>query len=375
MNAFPMKSIFIGITLIIFNLSCKDDHGTGTENNDFYLKVTVKDINNHLISGLRVSGWNRITGDTYSMKQTRKNQTLSNITAFTTIEFDAPIEFKGSLTVFDLKNNQIAVLFDKELFDPGCLEVEWPAENLPSGVYRIQFTAINPINDSLLYRQYIYASLDHRQVDRNVLGFTSNNGDFISREKILFPVLFNLPSINRRDEFNNDLGTFTYSDSIVIILTDTIKHQQQIYKRKIINGPNDFSLIWQPTIECRPFPDTFLQTTNQFDTVKLRYKLTKPDSIILPPPEPLPTKFWLYQNYPNPFSPVTTIVYTLPKSMHVKLVVYDVLGRELITLIDGIQDAGYYSVVFNASSVSSGVYLYKLIAGKLTLVKRMIVIQ
>ena len=74
----------------------------------------------------------------------------------------------------------------------------------------------------------------------------------------------------------------------------------------------------------------------------------------------LPTNFILFQNYPNPFNPTTSISYQLPVSRNVKLKVYDVLGREVTTLVDAFKQAGNYKVIFNASQFASGVYLYRL---------------
>ncbi|MDP1675554.1 MAG: T9SS type A sorting domain-containing protein [Bacteroidota bacterium] len=73
-----------------------------------------------------------------------------------------------------------------------------------------------------------------------------------------------------------------------------------------------------------------------------------------------PTKFLLEQNYPNPFNPTTTINYALPKAGNVVLKVYDVLGKEVTTLVSNYQESGRYSVEFDASKLSSGMYIYKL---------------
>ncbi|MBN8569446.1 MAG: T9SS type A sorting domain-containing protein [Ignavibacteria bacterium] len=72
-----------------------------------------------------------------------------------------------------------------------------------------------------------------------------------------------------------------------------------------------------------------------------------------------PNKFTISQNYPNPFNPATTIAYDMPFNGTVKLVVFDNIGREVATLVNGNINAGYYKVAFNASALPSGVYFYK----------------
>ncbi|MCH7690045.1 MAG: T9SS type A sorting domain-containing protein [candidate division Zixibacteria bacterium] len=76
----------------------------------------------------------------------------------------------------------------------------------------------------------------------------------------------------------------------------------------------------------------------------------------------LPTVFALDQNYPNPFNPSTEISFALPTSGHVSLIIYNVLGQEVETLVDEHMDAGNHTVTWEASSYSSGVYFYRLIA-------------
>ncbi len=86
--------------------------------------------------------------------------------------------------------------------------------------------------------------------------------------------------------------------------------------------------------------------------------------------------FELYQNYPNPFNPVTIIRFDLPKQTFVKLKVYDVLGREVATILDKeMPPVNGYEVVFDASKLSSGIYYYKLITSDITISKRMVIIK
>jgi photosystem II stability/assembly factor-like uncharacterized protein len=87
------------------------------------------------------------------------------------------------------------------------------------------------------------------------------------------------------------------------------------------------------------------------------------------------TKYNLEQNYPNPFNPTTMIKYDLPESGLVSLKVYDILGREVQTLVNGNKIKGTYEVSFNGSNLASGVYLYKLKTGNFTSIKKMMLIK
>ena len=83
----------------------------------------------------------------------------------------------------------------------------------------------------------------------------------------------------------------------------------------------------------------------------------------------LPDEFALHQNYPNPFNPVTTLRYDLAEDAMVNIIIHDMLGRQVKTLINRTQDAGYKSVIWNATNdygkpVSAGIYLYQKQAGK-----------
>lgn len=89
----------------------------------------------------------------------------------------------------------------------------------------------------------------------------------------------------------------------------------------------------------------------------------------------LPKTFALSQNYPNPFNPTTVIDYQLPKDTHVTLRVYDVLGREVATLVDGEVSAGYHQAAFNGSRFASGVYFYRLTTPGFTKVMKMLLVK
>ena len=88
-----------------------------------------------------------------------------------------------------------------------------------------------------------------------------------------------------------------------------------------------------------------------------------------------PENFALIQNYPNPFNPTTTIGYQLSVTSHLTIKVYNLLGKEVATLVEGVQQAGHYSVNFDASGLVGGIYLYQLKAGKQVETKKFILLK
>ncbi|MDD5362537.1 MAG: T9SS type A sorting domain-containing protein [Ignavibacteria bacterium] len=88
-----------------------------------------------------------------------------------------------------------------------------------------------------------------------------------------------------------------------------------------------------------------------------------------------PGKFNLSQNYPNPFNPTTKIDYEIPADSKVQIKIYDISGKEVMQLVNLNQKAGYYTIQFNAGSLSSGTYFYKLIAGSDVITKKMTLIK
>jgi hypothetical protein len=89
----------------------------------------------------------------------------------------------------------------------------------------------------------------------------------------------------------------------------------------------------------------------------------------------IPKVFKLYQSYPNPFNPSSTIKFDIPNGSDVKMVLYNTLGQEVTTLVNGHIDAGSYSVTWDASNFPSGVYFYKITAGNFTDIHKMVLIK
>ena len=103
-----------------------------------------------------------------------------------------------------------------------------------------------------------------------------------------------------------------------------------------------------------------------------------PDLVTVKVGDLVPTEYSLGQNYPNPFNPATAVNYQIPMTksqVHTTLKIYNILGQEVATLLDGMQEPGYYTVTWDASEMASGVYFYRLTAGAFTATRNMVLMK
>jgi len=158
--------------------------------------------------------------------------------------------------------------------------------------------------------------------------------------------------------------------------------EPMITRAYLLTNPNDSLIIKQPAQYLRTgyFPTRY---TISYDASNQRYNIVLRDFVfrmgnpvgIQNIGVNIPDNFTVYQNYPNPFNPTTKIKFALPTSSFAKLVVYDMLGREMETLVNEQLNAGTYEADWSADKFSSGVYYYKLITGEYTETKKMILIK
>lgn len=128
--------------------------------------------------------------------------------------------------------------------------------------------------------------------------------------------------------------------------------------------------------EARIFWSPFNQDHGYEDARLWMYTWLEDDQVVTDvPTETLPLSYSLSQNYPNPFNPATQITYSIQKAGMVSLKIYDILGRVVANLVNENKESGSYTVDFNASQLSSGVYFYKLESGSFTSVKKMMLVK
>ncbi len=163
-------------------------------------------------------------------------------------------------------------------------------------------------------------------------------------------------------------------------LTDVILHFPDLAISRWTDAAGHFVFGYAPgTFRVRmerpgfgPYETTITVTENETTAVNLA-----PVTLTSVPSDPSaqPSEYSLSQNYPNPFNPTTTIRYSLAAEEHVTLKVYNILGKELLTLVDGRQGAGGHTVSFTGHSFPSGLYFYRLTAGSFVSVRTMTMLK
>ena len=127
--------------------------------------------------------------------------------------------------------------------------------------------------------------------------------------------------------------------------------------------PQTMTYYWR--VKATDGWDTVL--SNKSRTIHLQHVVS------VAPAENLPKESSLEQNFPNPFNPVTTIKYSIPKSGYVKLLVYNLLGQVITVLREGVQAAGRYEVEFNSATVPSGIYFYRIESPGFVATRKMVI--
>ncbi len=149
---------------------------------------------------------------------------------------------------------------------------------------------------------------------------------------------------------------------------DVIVNQKNIKSDWLSLGTFPFTKGNSASVRLGDGSDTVKQAI-VFDAVKWSYRGAQPT--LVAEKQMIANSFLLGQNYPNPFNPATVINYQLPMTNHVSLKLYDVVGREVAAIVNEVKEAGKYSVAFDGSHLSSGLYFYKLTVGTFSETKKM----
>ena len=163
---------------------------------------------------------------------------------------------------------------------------------------------------------------------------------------------------------------------VVLFFVTTALPQYQITNSAISNGGNIISNSNNNIVSTvgEAFTGKSSNTVNQ-NQMGFWYVYQQSTITDVENEETIPTVFKLEQNYPNPFNPSTKIKFAVPEKSNVLIKVYDILGSEVVTLVNQEMDAGWYENNFNAAGLSSGVYLFRMEAGSYVSTKKMILLR
>ena len=204
---------------------------------------------------------------------------------------------------------------------------------------------------------------------------------------LVIPINISKPSFNQTNPGCDGSGCHTLQDGIVsTIVTDlqvqiTLAGTSSAVAGELVDGNGTVVAVNNGT-NSNPFTLTapgpgdyrvnagFDNPNRRWDSVTVNITLTNvgenPSN---------PASFKLFDNYPNPFNPFTTVRYSIPEASFTSIKIYDALGNEVYSLVNETKQAGIYEVEFNASDLSSGIYYYTLHAGSFRETKKMILLR
>jgi hypothetical protein len=219
-------------------------------------------------------------------------------------------------------------------------------------------------------------------VNKTIVNYFTMGGPVIGRSGSRYVVVFSVmqpetpaAGFNYSDVYLIQSGDGGVTWTAPVNLTNTPVLEERYPSISKWNEPGKANIVWVEDYQPGPhafngtFPAAPVSLSRQ---VFLKYTLPPLD---VGEDHGLPGSFTLGQNYPNPFNPSTKISYTVPIGSHVTLSVFDVLGREVKSLVDGYRNAGTYEVTLSSGQLSGGVYLYALKAGSFSEVRKMMVLK
>jgi len=280
-----MKSYYLSLLFILLFTSCKENSVEPIDNNSFNLELQVKDVNGNFLPNVNVSIWSK-TGFDQNMK---KVSSSNNIQAATQMRYDLIQTCFVDLSVYNLNEEKKENLVSGQ-YEAGAYSFQLDMhEIIGTGVYKCKIiTSTDSLKKNILFQDSIYAVLWQPDAMVSLVGKTDSNGKIKITNKLLFPHLYNLPSISYTGPDGPDpIGYFTFSDSVTITLSNESFSKSISYDKVIKEGANNYQLDWTITNSKINFP---------------KLNKDKSEIIILKKLSASLINWKLYQNYPNPFN-------------------------------------------------------------------------
>jgi hypothetical protein len=245
--------------------------------------------------------------------------------------------------------------------------IGWGSNNAPPNITEVGPDGTQKLSFTFSDTTYCYRAFKY---DWHTDLFTSD------KDKLEFGIVpvgeSGIISFNITNNFSDTIeinSTFNYDSAYTL--------QQQLPIVIAPQGSVNLSVKFNPEHEGAFIDDLHLRWETEGQRIAVVIHLTGyTNSIYLDVNQnEITSSYFLSQNYPNPFNPVSKIKYSIPKSSMVKMQVFDIIGREISTLVNKEQPAGNYEVAFDGSRFASGIYFYRISAGEYTSVKKMLLLK
>ena len=276
---------------------------------------------------------------------------------FSLTEANAQIAEIDTLYYYNVDSLTTDIVFTANLVDLACFFVpdsSWPAYDLLEMQVLVNEGITIPFN----FSYSVHISSDSSQPGELICSGT----DTIRSENEVYPY-WNVIDLTENDSLTGMTSPIFWIRSLGLL--------DAMYRHLVPGSGHLLGLITSPFYLWGPSGEAAIRVlVRRNDTVDI----LKPSGLRLP------SELRICRVYPNPFNPVSTIRYDLPQRAEVALTVYDILGREVRTLVAGMQEAGYKSAVWDGTDdrgqpVSSGVYLYRIQAGGFTQTRKMALLR
>ena len=362
--------------------------GTGNINIDSNKIYQTSGINSTIVSGIIMS---TVSGATYNIRKNRVYDIYTSATSGTMRGIYSAAPAAGS--IINLENNMVS-----NAIDNGNVSTVTGFEFLGTNAYTLNVfyntariggthTSTTAGTTSAGFRigsatQTLTLNMKNNIALNTRTGGTVNHCGFVLVGTAgTLNVDYNCYLANGSNAFNAHWGGTGYNTLADYKTAVTPNEQNSVFQNVNFVSITDLHLtggsVGDINLKGTPIPGITTDFDNQLRNTIAPYKGADEGNTPLKTGEitSAPTTYSLSQNYPNPFNPSTSIQFQVPGSNFVKLVVFDITGKEVETLINEFKQAGTYQVSFNAEGLSSGIYFYKLTAGKFSGVKKMILIR
>lgn len=220
--------------------------------------------------------------------------------------------------------------------------------------------------------------IDHPEFADRIYSFATNNTQPRNSELDLIPFVIEFDSTKISDTTSAEIYIINIGNNSLTI-DSIIVSDPHFILTDVTNEVEPYS-VWKSVVQFIPdsakYYSSIIKVYSDGGTKQINLTgIGKDDAVNVIDETLQPFAFSLSQNYPNPFNPLTSINYAIGKRQFVTLKVYDILGNEIVTLVNDEKSAGNYEVNFNASNIPSGVYFYRLQAGSFAQTNKMILLK